>query len=73
VEESRGIPACTSMHKANLKMVFHEHTDLEKHDRQIHGELSTSFSNKNRFPEYLSTKVEYCSKNTVFIALVAQR
>lgn len=73
MEESRGKPESTSTHKANLKTVFHEHTDFKKHDRAIHRELSTSFSNQNLLPVYLSAKVEDCSKNKIFIALVTQR
>lgn len=73
MEESRGKPECTSRHKANLKTVFHEHTDFKKHDRPIHRELSTSFSNQKLFPVYLSTDVEDCSKNKVVMALVTQR
>lgn len=72
LEESRGKPECTSTPKANLKTVFHEHTDFKKHDRPIRRELSTSFSNQNLFPVYLSTKVEDYSKNNVVIALVTQ-
>ena len=73
MEESRGKSESTSIHKANLKTVFHEHTNFKKHDRPIHRELSTSFSNRNLFPVYLLAKVEDCSKNKVFIALVAQK
>lgn len=73
MEELRGTPESTSTHKANLKTVFHEHTNLKKHDRPICRELSTSFSNQNLFPVHLSAKVEDCSKNKVFVALVEKR